>query len=182
MLVLVTLLYVVLTYFILNTTRQQFNISRLPFIQVSDDGFEFSFKNKSNYPVKQLRAQIKIIYPLPKTIWEKLCSRLKSQTARLEYVITEIKSHGSEVIDVSEGIIEKKLLPLTMNKKKYDIDELDYFAEHDIYFNIVLSYVYESDMGYPSDNIKQVYKLAMSEGDTYPRYAEYPYFRVKRIK
>lgn len=155
MMVLITILYVFFTYLILNKSKEQFDISRLPLLKVVNDEYCFKFLNLSDYPAKRVITYIKIIYPIPKNIGEKIKFYFSSMFKTHIYKIPVIFPHEEEHVDFREDAM--KILKLQKERKE---------TKH---FKVSLSFTYESDTGYLTPKtIKEEYSFEIHPSAGYP--------------
>jgi len=176
MLVLVTILYVLLTYINLNSNKEQFGISRLSLITAVNENFCFRFINRGEFMIKNLIATIEINYPLPKNLWGKIISCFK--TKKLKYKIPEIFPGEEEYLD-----FEKEALTMLPIKKEKVDGARNFTTNGEIQFDISLSFIYESDTGYQiPEEIKERYEFVIKEKYLERREEINPAYKTIRIQ
>ena len=161
MLVIGTFIYAILTLYNVQSIKSQFDISRLPILEVTRDGFYFDFINVSKFITKDLRIKIKILYPLSKGIINYLKSSSKLEKTKTEYFVGEILPNKKCSINLEDVALE--VLPIE-NIENYGPTryELGLVTKKPFKFDILLSYSYKSDTDYriPKE-IEERYRLSM---------------------
>jgi hypothetical protein len=149
MLVILTFFYVLLTYFILSNSSQQFGLSRLPSISCLMSYNSLSIKNLSpNFNADDVEVIVRLIYPLPKKVFEKIKSNIKMFFGRFSgfetlYVISEIPPGESKIIDLFDFLSRHFKF-----KKESDGYGYEYItAEKNVDYEIEVSIEYKSDTG-----------------------------------
>ena len=158
MLVLITTLYAFFTYLILRSNKENFDISRLSIITISnyDSNFLFRFNNIGQYLAKNIICKINIIYPLPKKIKDKLIYHFKTKMQRMEFRIPEIMPDNSADIDIEKDILKR--VPLKINRDYMGAYKSRFISKKPISFEVHVSFIYETDTSYQiPDEIKEIF-------------------------
>jgi len=152
MLIIITGIYVILTYFILENTKENFELSRLPILSIKYiPKMEFRFKNESeNLLMKNVNAEFEIVYPIPITTLEKVIHYFKRTLGiknKIDVNIKELMPKDSKSPDLTSFVSQK------LNLIKPDLTEvvqgnLRLKSDMNLKFKLILNCDYESQTDY----------------------------------
>lgn len=158
-LILITGLYSIFTYMILNSNKESFDISRLPLIHIRTIADSIGIVNDSNkFKAENIEVKIELDYPIPNSKIEKLKQMIKKLYLKYKgyeiiYKINEIPPLMTEW--VSFEFFLKDILKLPKRDFDGNPDRIDYRSENPIRFQINVAVSYQTDTGFTAPkNIK----------------------------
>lgn len=174
-LVLVTILYVLLTYLILKNSRKQFDISRVPKVKVFvEDGCALNFRNESEDLIaKNLFVSVKIIYPIQRKFYKKLVSYFRVNFKQMIFKGEEIEAGGNMLLKIEDELLKR----IPIEKNSYD----KLIGKNSFEFEIKVSYTYETDTGYQiPEEINKVFRFGVKRNGIFLKpYRQNKFVRIR---
>ena len=168
MLVLVTFLYVFLTYKIMKNSFTLFELKRIPDLKIEmNDSFnKYEIKNIAEFPAKDIRIIIEVLHPIPKGLYDTINLWLRRNIETLnKNKLSKKKPHyitileqktlnkdNSILINLNDDLFSSIPLNKFTKEVKKGItleDEILFYSEKEQIFEVIIKCEYKS-----TDNLK----------------------------